>query len=186
MSRNKNLLSALAVLAVTSADHAAVELLATASRLARTLGRCESTADDLVGDTALKFWSRHQDVLEQGNFKSYLETSVRNRWRDKLRAPRTTAFSELQELPEPSAETLAFPDRTGGQDDALSLATVDEFRSSLTPKESEVLAHLESGRTDREIAKEMNHTRYWVRGTVQRLRQKAGVYFGGEVPDGLT
>lgn len=186
MARNtKNLLSALAVLAVTSADAAAIEFLATASRVARSLGRCESTADDLVGDTALKFWSRHRDVLAKGEFKSYLETSVRNGWRDRMRAPRTTAFSELQDLPEPGSEAQTFASPTG-DGDAQSVATVDEFRGTLTPSESDVLTHLESGHTDREIADRMSRTRYWVRGTVQRLRQKAETYFGSEIPDKRT
>ena len=82
-STTKTLLSSLAVLAAASAPAGGAEIqaghvLRTATRAAAPLSPCQASADDLVGEVALRLWARHRDVVLGGGFQSYVETSVRN------------------------------------------------------------------------------------------------------------
>lgn len=177
--KTKNLLSTLAVLAAATAPapaQSATELLEVAQRTAATVSPCRATAGDLAGEVALRLWSRHRDVLERGGFRSYVDASVRNAWRDHVRKRRVPVFSDL-----PSDGTGAGPEPSlPAPDEQLATAVVDEFKDALSASDREVLEHLESGQTDREIAAAMSRTRHWVRGAVQRIRRQAERYF---VPD---
>ena len=177
-SNTKSLLSTLAVLAATAGDALAVEFLDTANRSAAPLSRCEATAGDLVGNVALRLWSRHRDVLEGGNFRPYVEASIRNAWRDEIaRSRRTPVLSDLQ-CSESASEPVFPAPITPATDDVAAVAVVNEFRNLLSPSDLEVLAHLESGRTDREIARLTNRTRHQIRVSVARIRRQACTYFG--------
>ncbi len=191
MARRTNILSTLAVLAVASApapaeSTTAANLLEATYRAASRLSPCAASAQDLAGDVALRLWARHRHVLETDHLRPYVETSVRNAWRDQLRKQRRTPlFSEV--FPDGSlgvqgdrAESgrAPVPDPIESTcQDPLAHAAAEEFRDSLSPSDRDVLDHLEAGRNDREIAPLMNRTRHWVRRSVERIRQQARVHF---------
>ena len=179
MSRKTNLLQTLAVLAAATAPaHAEAphELLDTARRAAHAVSPCRATADDLASEVTLRLWSRHRDVVERGDFRSYVDASVRNAWRDHLRKRRVASFTDL-----PSDDADAAPDPIlPAPDEAPPSAVLEEFRENLEPADREVLAHLEAGHADRQIALDLGRTRHWVRTSVQRIRRQAVRHFGDE------
>ena len=152
----------------------AQEFLRTASRTALRLTPCGHTAGDLVGETALRLWSRHREVLERRQFKSYVESCVRNLRRDHLRRwHRTPLFTDLDSDGVPFQPTMP----AAGSDDAAALAATSEFRDGLSADDRAVLEHLEDGRSTRDIAELVGQTRHAVRASVERIRDRARDHF---------
>lgn len=177
------LLSTLAVLAVT-ADAAAAEFLNTATRKASALSANRTAADDLVGDVALRFFAKPRTVHRDGKLKPYVDASVRNAWRDEARRRHrhpTTPFTDLR-----TDDVSALPDPASPvSENAQSVAVINEFRAALSAADQEVLDHLEAGRSDREIAKQLDRTRHEIRSAVARIRRQATQSLCDDAPGAL-
>ena len=178
-NKTQSLITTLAVLATTSvpapaADAIPTNLLHTAARTAAQICPCAATAGDLVGDVAARLWAHHRGALARGIPRAYVEASVRNAWRDRLRRKRPTSFSELSDgsagVPAEPTDTTAAP--------PISTICAAEFRDQLKPADRDVLNRLETGMKDREIAQVLGRTRHSIRSSVRRLRRLADRYFG--------
>ena len=173
---NRFLTSLAAVCAATGGasavetEQGAAALLRTATEAASRMTSCPASADDLVGEAALRILLRDRKAARNG---SYVRRCLRNALIDDQRKRGRMRFLEE---PEEDPETLA-----GTVESDLESATeLDEFRAGLAPGERQVLDLLEEGHRDRAIAEETGRTRHDVRQSVARIREAAERYFGPE------
>ena len=167
-----------ATAAVTCAvpEVCAREFLAEATVLANRLTRCPAAADDLVGESALRLLAGHDDILredDKGRRRGYVRRCLENALRDELRRrARLRPVTDLTDEAGPGFE------RAVTKNVATELQ-IEEFRAGLEPDDGEVLALLEDELTERQIAARLGRTRHSVRCSIDRLRNAATRYFGG-------
>ena len=177
---SRRLLAGVAAVCATAAasyavpDATARDFLREAESLAGRLTRCPSTADDLVGQTALKLLSRHEEVLRDttaAGRSGYIHRCVENAHRDDLR--RQSRLRPISELGDDGQQ--AFENRW--TEDVASELEVEEFRSLLATDDREVLELVEQGHKERQIAERTDRTRHSVRCSMDRIRRAASTYF---------
>ncbi len=176
----RRLLAGVAAVCATAAASYAVpeatarDFLREAESLASRHTRCPSTADDLVGRTALKLLSRHEEVLREKDApgrSGYIHRCIENEHRDDMRRrSRIRPVSELGDDGQHAFESCA-------TDDVASELEVEEFRSLLSPADREVLELVEEGSKERRIANRTGRTRHGVRCSMERIRRAAEIYF---------
>ena len=174
---NPKLLSSIAFLwALTGVSEAlaqtsAQEFLDTAQKAAVRTAACQADADDLASEAALRFLKSRRPDSEPPSSRGYIVQSVRNvqrEWLRKTNRTRPVGASEEAESLEGSVVGLSTPVSNPSRQ-----AQFQELFEALSPGELEVLALMEEGLGERDIARETGESRYRVRNTIERIRKQA-------------